>query len=799
MTDKKERKRIKLSDLDESIRRTVFTVLYWSISIVVLIGLIFIVLKSTTPESPPTETPDITATIQQALANALGPPTDTPIPSETIQPSQTPNPSQSPMATFTPTKANTATDTPSVTPTQLLPTLTPVLPNPDINAFYIVDMSPSQYDYAINLMEGIPELVPDGPLNEEYYKSFYHSAVMQSYAIKEFPNDPRAQKWRWELAYNLAQIGDNHSIISYASLLNTEINKNLLSIDTLPTWIRVQDDRVDLKIHKIANIQGNKSNHLLEIQTIGGSLFMWYVETGDSKQVYPISDETDFEKDLSTEVIWDDLNNDNENELILITSDDDGRYVTFPTIFDLTKIPPKQLQFKPPVTFEIGLENKTIWNSRENDQGFFNLELNSTVYPPCPVTISLTYHWMGHWFERISETYDVKPVTQLLEYCEPLVNQASNVWSEEATIQIMEELIDDWPPSSTSQKTFPIDAKDEWHYRLGIYHALNGDEDTARDYFEGIIDSPVAANSRWVKPATNFLSKLGTPEGLYHACVNAPQCDPRIAIKQWVSTIAPEKAENLSNYFSWNGVSVRVTDKFDFDGDGKPERWFTIRHRDTERLEFWILYTTEESVQFLFVDTVEVSSPTLTRYTNLNGKTYVWLGSQQSFSLNRYPGTTEASIELLPPSYYYAVFTNQLAEESLNALLAGFSPSSILTDLVDHSEDTKFVCLTKEECARFYFALGLAAEFSGDEKLAIESYLKIWVDSFESPFTTIVRLKLAYKPGYGPIPTPTTSLTPTRTPSPTPTGFPTATPTVDLTQTTATNTPTSTDTSEPYP
>jgi len=801
MTEKKENQRKKISDIDASTRKTIFSIFYWSAAVAVLIGLVFVVLNATAPDSVPTRTPDITATIRQALADALGPPTETPTPTDTLPPTQPLPPTHTPFPSFTPSKTHTPTITPTRTPTQLLPTLTPVLPNENIEAFEINDLSPSQYEYAINLLEGIPEILPEGSTEYEYFSSFYHAAVMQFDAVRVYPNDLRASGWQWGLAYNLARIGDSRSNILYASYLNDAINDLQVNVESLPSLVNEHDQRVSLDVTKVPSIQENVSNYLLDLKTPGGSLFMWYAETTDSKQVYPLSDETDFAKEHSSKTFWSDLNNDNQKDLIIFTPDNDGRYITFPSIYDFTQIPPKELIFEPPKSFEIGLENDTEWNIVDNNQDFYDLELESIVYPPCPVTISHTYHWTGNWFERIEEIYEVAPVSQLLQYCELLVDQATNVWGIPAAIQIMEGLLDDWPPASTSDKSFPLDSGDEWRFRLGVYHALVGNQQIARTYFEEVIETPVVSDSRWVRPAKIFLSNFETPEGLYKACVDTPLCDPRIAIMQWVASIDPQKAENIYYYLTWNKVKVRYTDKFDFEGDDRPERWFTIRHRETDRLEFWILSVTDEKTQLLFVDTLETNTPILTRYTNLNGQTYVWLGSQQSFSLKRYPGTSEASIELLPPSYYFAELTDQLSEESLDALLAGFSPRIILEELKSHREKTTFVCLSKEDCGRFYYALGLAAELSGDEKLAIESYLKIWIDSFESPFTTIVRTKLVYKPGFGPIPTPTISPTPSKTPNPsrTPTITTTTGSTPTITTTPPTSTPTATETQDPYP
>jgi len=796
----------KFSDIDATTRKTIFSIFYWSTAVVVLIGAIFVVLNVTAPVSIPTQTPDITATIRQALAEALGPPTETLIPTETPKPTQPLPPSQTPLPSFTPSKTHTPTITPTASPTPLLPTLTPVLPNDNIDAFDIIDLSPSQYDYTIKLLEGLPEVLPDGTTRDEYFSSFFHAAIMQSDAIRAYPDDLKTPDWQWGLAYNLTRIRDDRSNILYATYLNNAVNDLQINVETLPEFVIEHDQRLILEITKVVNIQGNVNNYLLELITPGGSLFLWYAETTDSKQVYPLSDQTDFVKEPSSKTLWSDLNNDDQRDLIIFTPNKDDRFIDFPTIYDLTQIPPTELIFKPPNTYEIGLENETEWNIISNNQDFDDLVLTSIVYPPCPVSISHTYHWTGNWFERIQETYLVEPVSQLLQYCELLVDQATNVWGTPAAIQIMEGLLDDWPPVSTSEKSYPLDSGDEWRFRLGVYHSLEGNQQIARTYFEQVSETPVVPDSRWVKPAEKFLSNFETPEGLYKACVGTPLCDPRIAIKQWVASIDPQKADNLYYYMTWNKVSIRFTDKFDFEGDDRPERWFTIRHRPTDRLEFWILSVTDDQTQLLFVDTLETNTPLLTRYTNPNGQTYVWLGSQQSFSLKRYPNTSDASIELLPPSYYYAELTNQLSEESLEALLAGFSPRIILEELKSHREKSTFVCLSKENCGRFYYALGLAAELSGDERLAIESYLKIWVDSFESPFTTIVRMKLAYKPGFGPIPTPTISQTATKTPNPSLTSTPTvttsSTPTITTTPPTPTPTgptPTATDTQDPYP
>jgi len=803
---------------DGKTRKINIGILYWSAAFAFLICLIFLILYITAPSEKTSPPPDLSATLEKALADALGPPTETPIPSQTQPPSQTPTASHTPLPTLTATITQTPTPTSTSSATPLPPTLTPALPDNVDEAFEQIDLSPSGYDYLISLMESVPELLPNGSQNEDYYTAFYHAMVLRSEALLKYPNDQRALDWRWGLAYNLSEIGDPRAGITYANLLNHQIKENDLSLKSLGRLVKERDSRLNLTIKEMGLYPENISNNLIEIQTEGGSIFLWHIENPENISVYPLSDETNYQNPNSSKVFWSDLTNDQNKELIIFTPDPETRNIAFPAVFDLTQTPPKLMSFKPNQNFEISLENEHEWSIISNSQEFYDLQLKSTVYPPCPVHITHTYHWTGRWLERVNEIYEVQPVTQLLQYCELIVDQASNVWSIPAAIQIMESILPDWPPESTAEKTYPLDAYDEWRYRLGVYHALSGDIHISKAYFEGIILTPIVPGSRWVSPATDFLRGLDTPDGIYRACVDSDYCDNRIALQNWIATLSPEEAVDARYHLTSGGVSIRYSNLFDFEGDGQPERWLTFKHTYIDRLEFWILSITDDGAQLLFVDTVETHQPNLTRYTNLDGQTFVWIGSQQSFRLIRYPDAADASVSLLPSSYYYAELTNQLSENALQALLSGFSADIILDDLLAHRKLSTFVCMSKEECARFYYALGFAAEQVGNQALAVESYLKIWWDSYESPFSTIVRMKLAYKPGYGPIATITPSLTPSRTPtltytpSPTPTGSltitMTQTPTVTYTEDpnmtytptpSKTPTPTATNTSDAYP
>jgi hypothetical protein len=210
------------------------------------------------------------------------------------------------------------------------------------------------------------------------------------------------------------------------------------------------------------------------------------------------------------------------------------------------------------------------------------------------------------------------------------------------------------------------------------------------------------------------------------------------------------------------------------------------------------------------VDTIDWANPRVTSYITRQGVSIVWLGSQQSFSLSRFQDSDDVYITLYPPSYFYSDYTLESINSAINGLLSGAAPLLIRDELVELRRSENFACLNETDCGYFYYTLGLANELGLDEAGAIDSYLFIWNEYPSTVFAAMARLKLAYKPGYGPpptfTPTPTNTSTPTNTPTITPTPTqtntpgPSPTPTLTITpgpSPTPSNTPTPSDTPTP--
>jgi hypothetical protein len=787
-------------------RKIAAILIYWLIAglcLLIAIGVIVVLSLTKDTRTTNTATPDLTQTLKVVLLSSVPlQPTDTftPIPSETLtqQPTTTPLPTLTPSITLSPTTTGT------VTPIPPPPTLTPARPPEDPDSLQLAEWLPQDFNFVIGLAEEYPNTIPEdqrGPHDRDYYAAYKYATILQGEALLAYPTAFEATNWNWGLAYNLARLSDPRAVVRYATLINQVYNTEGVSVGNLEGWIRQNDPRLWLETIERQVIGKHLSNSLLILNAEGGSAYLWRVETDQGITVYPISSEFNFPERILPAHYWSDITRDGIEELVIHHPDAPIREIRFPRVFDLSVTPPKELLFKPNQDFEIGLENEYLWDSVDSESGGQDLRYTATVYPPCPVTIYHTYHWNGLWIERNQADYGIQPAPGIMSYCELVINQAAWVWGPETAIPLMEALLPEWPPQGASEpSTYPADAKDEWRYRLGVYYALTGDLNTADEYFQDLIDNPTIPGSRWVNPAMEFQRRLDSPDGIYLACIPSKFCDERRAFANMVSSIPSD--QDVLSYLKNAGVAIRYSAEFDFEGDGIPERYITFRHHPDQKLEFWIIAEKISGFEALYVDNVDVSQPTLTRYTTRQGISIVWLNTQQSFTLGRFQDTDEVYIILHEPSYFYSDYTLEVIDSAVNALLSGASPLPIRDELVNLRFSENFACLTDVDCAYFYYALGLANQLARYEENAVNNYVIIWNEYPNTPFAAIARLKLTYKPGFAPpatfTPTPTVTFTPTRTPTITYTPTSTITPGPSPTPS-DTPTPTSTYTPGPSP
>ncbi len=752
---------------------------------------------------------------------ALFAPTPTPTSTRVLSPPQTatstPTITSTPTATRTrrPTFTATITLTPSITPTPTLtptptglPTLTPASPLSGDNIYRLTAWTPELADYVVSLIGNYPNTLPRqqrGENDENYYTAFYFATIAQFEAILRFPTAPQAEGWRWGLAYNLALTGNPLAGEHYAELIARALNRGDTTPQDISAWFEKQDPRLTLNTTPLQPPPPYLSGQLLQIEG-NGSTFILLLETPSAFQTQVLASNFDFAHSPEYKALARDLTGDNIQEIVIYpTTPAQSRQLSLPRIFSLAQSPPQELAFNSvSANFNIGMDYTVDWIAAQDEQGGSDLQVRSTLFPACPMELKRTYRWDGDWFQPVKTEYLVTPKPTTLSFCRLLVDHAISVWGPDSAIQIMQTILPDWPPATKEDGTpFPLDARDEWRFRIGIYHALLGEQDTATRAFQEIINSPSVPNSSWIARAQSWLNSYKDSRDLYRACVATEYCKPAQALTYLIGSLRRSDYPSAAAFLGEAGVRFTSSGYFDFDGDDSTETWFTVRHRPGEKLEFWLLAPYSQGVKAILVDLIDTNVPSLSYLDQESIPPVVLFHDSKAFRLHRLVGTLEPYLTFQElPKFYRDRFKEPL-KIAIQDLFNGEDPATIQKTLLDLEVYPGLLCRGTWSCDEYYYMLGLASELAGDQKQAINTYVQLWSDYSKSPFTSMARLKLSGR-AIGPAATqsPTPQPFATGTPTPTITGTPptrTATPTATRTATPGTPYPIDTTSPEPYP
>ena len=707
-------------------------------------------------------------------------------PGDTLMPSPSPSSTQTATmtvtlrATFTPKPSGTPT--PSLTPTltpppTLFPSLTPAVPIKENDRYQLVDWTSELADQLINILNAYPDTLSGfarGEGDSGYYSAFEYAIFAQREALLRFPTALEAQDWLWGLAYNLARTGDPRAGSTFTTLITQDLNAGSVSLDELYSWGNSQFPPVSIEFYPLETATGLLGNNLVKVSAgENGSAFFWLLEDANGFISFPLTSDFNFIYPTGVNYFLDDLTGDGSLEVVIYRTVPGANQSHLPRIFNLAQQPPVEVFFAPHVTPEIGLDYETHWEPVESSNSEVDLQFKTTVFPTCPVTITYTYDWNGREIEFIDANYEIDPDPEFLSYCEPVIEHSALVWGLEPTTQFMETLLPYWPPESTPDGSpYPEDALDEWRYRLAIYHALLSEQSQAIGYANAIIENPATPASQWIQPAQEFIATYQDQSDIYHVCLASTFCDPHLGFQSLVATFSPEDYAKTADLLVKGGVTIRQRGYFDFDNDGQTEQYFVIRHLPGSSLEFWILVPTSAGIDALFVNFVEPDPTRLSYVEPLEEPPVVFLEPVTYFRLEKF-GKEQAPVITIVDhqDILSADLTRQALDEIEESLLSGEDPTQVHNDLIALRDSTFFTC-DYLQCPRFLYLLGLDNELLNNDRSAIDAYLELWRDFFESPYVTMARMKLA-----GPAIPPGPTITPTRTRTPRPTGTLTRTPT----------------------
>jgi len=443
-------------------------------------------------------------------------------------------------------------------------------------------------------MDYYPNTIPESNRGEDYaayYAAFEYAVVAQRESLLRFPDAPQAKNWHWGLALNYARTGDSRAGQTYADLIAQGLNQGEVNLDYLYAWFQEREPHMAMHLVEIEPPSGYLRSFVIEVRG-NGSAFIWLLQSSSAFHTFDLLTQFDFVNVREAGWIVDNLNADPSDgkEVAIYFSTLPGEFTLDPPrVFNLGQFPPVELPFIPGGDiFKVGMDYTNYWAVKANDTGENSLLFKSAVFPACPVTIRLDYHWNGTFFESISGDYGLENLPQDLSFCQTVIDHAERMWGPSAAISVMESLLPYWPPSNdTDGNPYPKDALDELRYRLGVNSMLVGDEESGEFYFNLIINNPSTELSTWIEPAGKFLAAYKKPIDIYKACQGSTRCYPGYAIIKLIEEL-PENQDPFE-YLKSAGVPTNSSGFFDFDGDDIRERWFTVRHRPLEKLELWIL------------------------------------------------------------------------------------------------------------------------------------------------------------------------------------------------------------------
>ncbi len=758
---------------------------------------IFFALRAAFPPTAlttPTITPTVTHTVTLTRTSTVTvTPTTTPTVTITPRPTWTLRPSYTVTATGTPTVTNTPT---------LLSTIKPATPYKYNDLYELKPWFDEDADAIVAQLMSYPDSLypkPEDRLSAGYNAAFFYAAFYQREALMRFPTSYAATRWKWGLAYSLTRTGDDRAADLYAQFILEAVASGQVNPDTLPAWFHQREPKLTLAAYLLATRPGYLDRRVIEIETTGGGIYLSLAQTPDRVQVVPLASLLDFTHAIETGVLIGDLTGDGVEEAVLYHTPGVNNFqLTTPRIFSLTD-PPVELAVAQDLPLDLGIEYSQEFVIEDDA-----LRMTDAVYPACPVMITRRFTWQGEQFDSDPLEYEIVPPEGEEGYCETIVDHAALIWGPERVIPMMEALLPVWPPNHTPEgKPYPADALDEWRYRLGLYHALAGDQTTAVDYLSEIVASPAAPDSQWIAPAQQFLSVYQSAEDVYTACLAESLCNPRFALERLAILSETDDPSLALDFVQRNGVSTRVSGYFDFDNDGSDERWLTVRHRSQDKLEFWALARGAGGVRALYLDFVEVDLPAPYYHEPVETPPIVQFEQNKGFVLRYAPDTgepylTQVTVAFIPTAY---TGTQSALETATQILFSGGDPTLARDLLIEAGKQPRFVevCRAYRICDYYYYTLGLSYELTGEDGSAINAYLNAWWENTRGPFALMARSRLLQKQ---PRPTFTRTPTITRTVTITPTITNTPDPNATATSTrTSTHTPdpnaTPTDTDEP--
>ncbi|PKN95220.1 MAG: hypothetical protein CVU44_00645 [Chloroflexi bacterium HGW-Chloroflexi-6] len=617
-----------------------------------------------------------------------------------------------------------------------------------------------------------------------YYRAAWYAAWN---ALLDFPDDPRAEIWKWKMAYYSAMGGGKElAFNTYVGLITQALNEKKVTVSELPSWFQSGEieqnfytPQFTLEIQPV-NIPGNELAYLIQlgeledIDTPGSACFL-VTQNAQTAAVFPVfngfADNGYFPMLRNpTYCSLVDFTNDGLDEIIINNWYGGHAGTTTIRILDISSLPPKTLPFTPSQENQI-----SVWNGNQKEQTVVNGKTQLPVFQQigqCDSYLTRYFEWNGTWFEVQKVELSREGVDTDFQYCVSSAVWLAHEMDTPLNIQLLEQITKFYKPPTENDKN----VLDEIKIRKGLAYLFSDQPNEARLAIQDVVQNPIAQNGIWVEPARNFLKIYQTPDTLYRACFALDACDPSRAgmmegqdsclpvnpcleegLEMILTRLVESKSlDQVTNDLKKAGVEITSEGWFDLDTDEQDELWFVSKLPGTQGyLNLWIASGYPNGVYIFdagaFQNTIpdfkiEQITPYRTWFELDDDNMYVWSRDQ----ITDIP-TFESQTDRDDVNYDIVSSDLETIEQLQNQLYTNTDVTTAYAEMLKIAErydvcpyeiSGSFETDYDGLCGDYYYTLGFAAELAGDKETSKRMYEKVLTSYPDHPVALLASQKL---------------------------------------------------------
>ncbi|NIS82681.1 MAG: hypothetical protein GTO14_21335 [Anaerolineales bacterium] len=649
------------------------------------------------------------------------------------------------------------------------PTSTPLVSIPlEEDLYQLVNWNPELSNQLIADLNEYLETLSDkdrGRLDVGYYLSHKYVILAEEEAIYRFPDSEFSENWRWDLAFNYALVGSKSAGEIYSDLVSHDLNSGKVQLSDLVVWLQDKEPRLQFEFTSLPPVGEYQINGVLTIgnRPIYGTdpecgAYIWILKEKDRFIAYSLRSTWDFGfiNRYGLHINFIDLLRD--GNLVAITEHIRADTFYRPSninIYDIGKVPPVMIEFDPPVS----MVDHATWtlDNADPDQIIFS------IYEPTNV-ISCAENIGTKWIYRFDgskfKLYEIRtpPFSVLAEHprCSDILIRYDLLWEIQSGNQYASapvlELIINYPFSDKhpySDQLYPPDERDSLRFRIGLYSALYQDYEVTLDLMESILENPASEESRWIIPASHFLTTFRRSFDLLDTCLSAEYCFSVFGIEDIVKVIPAEHIAKAPQLMQEMGVQLFDSGVIDFNLDGTLESWILFSS-EPSFYTLWAVQNIDGSLRMIELGALKSDNPIMEIQISLLHEVeshliYQIAGGEDKIEIIIWRDHPTGKIK----SSYLDDYSTELMLKDIEAdLFSGKDMQNILDRLLAIDSLpcwSPFASYCSAE-ARIAYLIGLFREMGGNSLQAKSIYYQIWQNYPYSPYSVMAKSKLAPLP-----------------------------------------------------